>query len=128
MHTKLILNKGDTRLRDFIIDFSSDKLYGFDFEDSYEGNHIDDLAWICCALLDTNPGVFEIIEPNQPKHKIELINIFLKNYYQINSGFHFSFNYFAERLVEDLNIVIKRRDLDPGFIRKNTILKNITDI
>ena len=74
-----VLNKGDTRLRDFIIDFSKDTLYGVDFEDAYEGNHIDDLAWICCSLLDTNPGLFDM---DEPKHKIELINLFLKKYYQ----------------------------------------------
>ena len=49
-HVK-VLNKGDTRLRDFIYNPSDNKLVGLDFEDSYKGNHIDDIAWICCSLL-----------------------------------------------------------------------------
>ena len=102
----LVLNKGNNRLRDFIIDFSKNILYGTDFEESYEGNHLDDLAWICCSLLDTNPGIFEI---GDPKQKIELINIFLKKYYQKTSSLQFDFNYLAEKIIEDLNIVIKRR-------------------
>ncbi len=120
----IVLNKGDTRLRDFILNFSKDTLHGCDFEESYEGNHVDDLAWICCSLLDTDPGIFETSEP---KHKIELINIFLKKYYQLNKNFSFSFNYFADRLIENLNIVIERRSLDISPVRKASILKNINE-
>jgi tRNA A-37 threonylcarbamoyl transferase component Bud32 len=118
----IVLNKGDTRLRDFIFNINNEQLFGFDFEDSYEGNFLDDLAWICCALLDTDPRIFEMFEP---KHKTELINIFLKEYFLINNDFHFSFNYFAERLIEDLNIVIERRSLNFGPVSKSSILKNI---
>ncbi|TFG26589.1 MAG: hypothetical protein EU532_09410 [Promethearchaeota archaeon] len=118
----IVLNKGDTRLRDFIMNFYDENLYGFDFEESYEGNYLDDLVWICCALLDTDPGIFEMFEP---KHKIELINIFLKEYFRINNDFQFSFNYFAERLIEYLNIVIKRRSLEFGPVSKDSILKSI---
>jgi tRNA A-37 threonylcarbamoyl transferase component Bud32 len=118
----IVLNKGDTRLRDFIMNFYNENLYGFDFEESYEGNYLDDLAWICCALLDTDPGIFEMFEP---KHKTELINIFLKEYFRINNDFHFSFNYFAERLIGDLNIVIERRSLELGPVNKDSIIKSI---
>jgi len=120
----IVLNKGDTRLRDFVISSANDECYGLDFEDSYEGNHIDDIAWICCALLDTTPGLFEL---GVPKHKIELINLFLKAYYRVNKDFNFNFNYFAEKLIEYLNIVIERRGIDLSPLSKNNILKNIID-
>ena len=107
-HTK-VLNKGDTRLRDFIYNLSDDQIYGVDFEDSYVGNHIDDIAWICCSLLDTNPGIFE---KNHPKAKIELINVFLKSYYSINPETFFDFKYFTEKLIENLNTVMSRRGID----------------
>ena len=119
----IVFNKGDTRLRDFIFDISKKTIYGIDFEESYEGNYLDDLAWICCSLLDTNPGIFEIPEPII---KIKLINHFLKEYFRENKRFHFSFDYFAERLIENLNIVIKRRTLELSPVRKNVILKNIS--
>jgi len=118
-----VLNKGDTRLRDFIIDFSKDILYGVDFEDAYEGNHMDDLAWICCSLLDTNPGLFEM---DEPKHKIELINKFLKKYYQETSSFQFDFTYLAEKIIEHLNIVIQRRNLPYGPISKSSFFEDIS--
>ncbi|MFX1325987.1 MAG: hypothetical protein ACFE8N_13620, partial [Promethearchaeota archaeon] len=91
-----VLNKGDTRLRDFIMNFREDKLYGVDFEDAYEGNHMDDLAWICCSLLDTSPGLFDMEEPT---HKIDLINYFLRKYYQTSSSYQFDFDYFAEKMI-----------------------------
>jgi hypothetical protein len=119
----IVLNKGDTRLRDFVIDISNETLYGFDFEDAYEGNYHDDLAWICCALLDTDPGIFEMFEP---VHKTELINIFLKEYFRINADYQFSFQYFAEKLIENLNIVIERRSLEFGPVSKDSILKKIS--
>jgi len=120
----IVLNKGDTRLRDFIISSSNDECYGLDFEDSYDGNHIDDIAWVCCALLDTEPGLFEL---GAPKHKIELINIFLNAYYRINRNFNFNFSYFAEKLIENMNLVIERRGIDLSPLSKNNILKNIID-
>jgi len=118
-----VLNKGDTRLRDFILDPSREILYGVDFEDSYEGNHIDDLAWICCSLLDTSPGLFEL---GNPKQKIELINIFLKKYYQKTSSFEFDFNYLAEKIIENLNIVIKRRGIPFGLLSKSHFMDYIS--
>ncbi len=120
-HTK-VLNKGDTRLRDFIYNPSDNKVFGLDFEDSYEGNHIDDIAWICCSLLDTNPGIFET---NYPKSKIELINLFLKNYYRINLATHFDFKYFTEKLIENLNIVLFRRGIDM-ILNKDNFIKDIS--
>ncbi|GAJ12957.1 unnamed protein product, partial [marine sediment metagenome] len=118
-----VLNKGDTRLRDFIIDFSKDILYGVDFEDAYEGKHMDDLAWVCCSLLDTNPGLFDM---DEPKHKIELINKFLKKYYQETSSFQFDFTYLAEKIIEYLNIVIQRRNLPYGPISKSSFFEDIS--
>jgi len=118
----LVLNKADARLRDFIIDKNKNEIYGLDFEEAYEGNHLDDLAWVCCSLLDTNPGIFELEEPY---HKIELINQFIKQYYKINSDFKFSFSYFANAIIEDLNFVIKRRDLSIGNLNKSRILNNL---
>jgi len=120
-HTK-VLNKGDTRLRDFIYNPSDNKIVGLDFEDSYEGNHIDDIAWICCSLLDTNPGIFE---KNYPKSKIELINLFLKSYYRINPATHFDFNYFTEKLIENLNTVMSRRGIDM-ILNKDNFIKDIS--
>jgi hypothetical protein len=117
------LNKGDTRLRDFILNNSGEILYGVDFEDAFEGNHIDDLAWICCSLLDTNPGLFDMEEP---KHKIDLINIFLRKYYHTNSDFQFDFNYFTEKIIGHLNIVIERRNLPFGPIRITSFIKDIS--
>jgi tRNA A-37 threonylcarbamoyl transferase component Bud32 len=119
----IVLNKGDAHLRDFIINFNNETIYGLDFEESYEGNYLDDLSWICCSLLDTEPGIFEMFEPI---HKVELINLFLKEYFLINNDFKFSFDYFADRLIEDLNIVIKRRYLDFAPINKQAILKSIS--
>ncbi len=120
-HVK-VLNKGDTRLRDFIYNPSDNKIIGLDFEDSYVGNHIDDIAWICCSLLDTNPGVFEI---NYPKSKIELINLFLKSYYRINPATHFDFKYFTEKLIENLNTVMRRRSIDMT-LQSSRFLKEIS--
>ena len=116
-HVK-VLNKGDTRLRDFIYNPSDTKMVGLDFEDSYEGNHIDDIAWICCSLLDTNPGIFE---QTVPIAKIELINHFLKSYYRINPATYFDFKYFTEKLIENLNIVMYRRGLDMILDSQNFI-------
>ncbi len=121
----IVVNKGDARLRDFIYNPATHEVYGLDFEEAYEGNYHDDLAWICCALLDTNPGIFELKEP---RPKIELIKVFLKKYYKINNDFKFSFNYFAGQLIEFLNIVIERRDLEFGLVRKETILNNLANI
>ena len=118
-----VLNKGDTRLRDFILDQSLETLYGLDFEDSYEGNHMDDLAWICCSLLDTTPGLFDM---DKPKHKIDLINIFLRRYYQMNSSFQFDFNYFTEKIIGHLNIVIERRNLPFGPISTTTFIEDVS--
>ncbi|MBN1803205.1 MAG: serine/threonine protein kinase [Candidatus Lokiarchaeota archaeon] len=121
----IVVNKGDARLRDFIYNPATHDVYGLDFEEAYEGNYHDDLAWICCALLDTNPGIFE---SKEPRPKIELIKVFLKKYYKINNDFKFSFNYFAERLIENLNIIIERRDLEFGSVRKETILNNLANL
>ena len=105
----IVLNKGDTRLRDFIYNIDENKLYGVDFEDSYKGNHLYDIAWICCSLLDTNPGIFEL---DDPKLKIDLINLFLKSYYEVNNNFDFNLNYFTGQLIEYLNLVMKRRNIN----------------
>jgi len=118
----IVLNKGDTRLRDFIYDSSSNTIYGTDFEDSYEGNHLDDIAWICCSLLDTNPGIFEM---NDPKPKIELINLFLKNYYNLNPSYQFNFKYFTEQLIENLNIVMRRRSISLS-LDKSSFIEHIS--
>ena len=120
-HVK-VLNKGDTRLRDFIYNLSDDKVVGLDFEDSYQGNHIDDITWICCSLLDTNPGIFE---KNNPKAKIELLNLFLKSYYRINPATYFDFKYFTEKLIENLNTVMSRRGIDM-VLNKDNFIKEIS--
>ncbi|MFX1387406.1 MAG: hypothetical protein ACFE9M_09340 [Promethearchaeota archaeon] len=120
---KYVLCKGDTRLRDFIFDDINNILYAVDFEDSYEGNHMDDLAWICTSLLDTDPGIFEMDEPN---HKTDLINIFLRKYYQTNPNFPFNFNYLAEKIIEKLNIVIERRNLPFGTFSKDRFIEDIS--
>ncbi len=120
---KYVLCKGDTRLRDFIYDSKHDDLYAVDFEDAYEGNHMDDLAWICTSLLDTDPGIFEMEEP---KHKVDLINIFLRKYYRTNPKFPFDFNYLAEKIIDNLNIVIERRNLPYGTISRTLFLDDIS--
>jgi hypothetical protein len=121
----IVLNKGDTRLRDFIFNPANEILYGVDFEESYAGNHIDDIAWICCSLLDTNPGIFDLFEP---KPKIELINLFLKKYYENNTSFQFDFNYFTEKLIEDLNIVMKRRNMGMDLSKESFLEKISKDL
>ncbi|MBY9012802.1 MAG: hypothetical protein KGD70_10550 [Candidatus Lokiarchaeota archaeon] len=118
----IVLNKGDTQIRDFIYNPLKNEIYGLDFEDSYEGNHIDDIAWVCCSLLDTNPGIFE---QSVPKAKIELINIFLKTYYRDNPSIHFDFNYFTEKLIENLNTVMNRRSINI-ILQKENFLKDIS--
>ena len=120
---KYVLCKGDTRLRDFIYDDANDILYAVDFEDAYEGNHMDDLAWICTSLLDTDPGLFEM---DEPKHKTELINVFLRKYYRTNPKFPFNFNYLAEKIIEKLNIVIERRNLPFGTVSKDKFIEEIS--
>ena len=114
----IVLNKGDTRLRDFIFNPQSGLVYGMDFEDAFEGNHLIDISWICCSLLDTNPGIFEM---NDPKNKIELINLFLKAYYSENTNFKFDFKYFAEKLIDNLNIVMKRRKINLSLDKRDFI-------
>jgi Ser/Thr protein kinase RdoA (MazF antagonist) len=120
---KYVLCKGDTRLRDFIFDSVNSIIYAVDFEDAYEGHFSDDLAWICTSLLDTDPGLFEMEEPN---HKIDLINIFLRRYYQKNPRFPFKFNYLAEKIIENLNIVIERRNLPFGTFSKDKFIEDIS--
>ncbi|UCC20931.1 MAG: hypothetical protein JSV62_06525 [Promethearchaeota archaeon] len=120
---KYVLCKGDTRLRDFIYNDVKDIIYAVDFEDAYEGNAINDVASICASLLDTDPGLFEM---DEPKHKIALINIFLRKYYQKNPRFPFIFNYLAEQIIENLNTVIERRNLPYGTISKEKIFDNIS--
>ena len=121
----IVLNKGDTRLRDFLYNPTTHVIYGLDFEESYEGNFNDDLAWICCALLDTNPGIFEM---EDPRPKVQLIKVFLSKYYKVNPDFPFSFKYFAEKLIEYLNIVIERRELEFTQVRTDAILKHINEM
>jgi tRNA A-37 threonylcarbamoyl transferase component Bud32 len=121
----IVLNKGDTQIRDFIYNPLEKELYGLDFEDSYEGNHIDDIAWVCCSLLDTNPG---ILEQTVPKAKIELINLFLKSYYSNNPSIHFDFKYFTEKLIENLNIIMNRRGIHVILNKKDFIKKISKDM
>ena len=121
----IALNKGDTRLRDFIVNFSTNTLYGVDFENAYEAHYLEDISWICCSLIDTNPGIFELTVPS---HKIELINIFLKEYYNINKDFLFSFEKFSELLIRNLNQVIKRRRLGMGNLNIDIILDKLYKI
>jgi hypothetical protein len=124
-HSKVIvLNKGDARLKDFIYN-DSQGIFGLDFESSYSGNYLDDLAWIACSFLDTDPGIFQM---DNPEHKVELINLFLADYHKHNREFFFSFSYFAEKLIEDLNIVIRRRSLDIGKLDKTIVLKKFEEI
>ncbi len=118
----IVLNKGDTQIRDFIYQSTENVIYGLDFEDSYNGNHIDDIAWVCCSLLDTNPGVFE---QTVPKAKLELINLFLRRYYRNNPSIHFDFKYFTEKLIENLNIVMSRRGLNM-ILNKENFIKEIS--
>jgi len=118
----IVLNKGDTQIRDFIYKPTENEIYGLDFEDSYNGNHIDDIAWVCCSLLDTNPGVFE---QTVPKAKLKLINLFLRRYYRTNPSIHFDFKYFTEKLIENLNIVMSRRGLNM-ILNKENFIKEIS--
>jgi hypothetical protein len=122
IETIIVLNKGDTRLRDFIINLSNNSIYGLDFEHAYEGDYLEDLCWICCSLIDTNPGIFEL---SKPSHKIKLINLFLKEYFRINKEFLFSFDRFANLLIENLNNVIRRRGLNLGDLNKKEILNRL---
>ena len=120
---KKVLCKGDTRLRDFIYNDANDIIYAVDFEDAFEGNHMHDLAWICTSHLDTDPGLFEL---DEPKHKIDLINLFLKKYYLANSNFPFNFNKLAEKILDKLNIVIERRNLPYGMVSKEKFIGDIS--
>jgi hypothetical protein len=98
-------------------------IYGVDFEESYIGSHMDDLAWVCCSLLDTNPGIFQ---NETPKHKIDLIILFLNTYYDYNKEFNFSLNYFAQKLIEYLNIVIERRSLNIGTLNFDAVINKLS--
>ena len=53
--------KGDPRLRNFIL--NNGKIYGVDFEESYEDHWMVDIAGVCASLLDTNP----IFDPRKQK-------------------------------------------------------------
>ena len=118
----IVLNKGDTRLKDFIFNPQETLVYGMDFEDAIEGNHLIDISWVCCALLDTNPGIFEL---SDPRVKIELINLFLKSYYNQNPEFKFDFSFFAEKLIDNLNTVMRRRRINLS-LDKREFIKDIS--
>ncbi|MCK4381631.1 MAG: hypothetical protein KAW51_10865, partial [Candidatus Lokiarchaeota archaeon] len=79
--------------------------------------------WICTSLLDTDPGLFEMEEP---KHKVDLINKFLRKYYRTNPKFPFDFNYLAEKIIENLNLVIERRNLPYGVVSKERLIEDIS--
>lgn len=122
----IVLNKGDVRLRDFIFDPATNQVYGVDFETSYKGDYLEDLSGLCCSLLDTNPGIFEIPEP---QHKINLINIFLKTYYKLNKTFIHSFNFdkFYSLLLDELKLVKTRRNLGSVHLNGKRIINKIHD-
>jgi hypothetical protein len=65
---------------------------------------------------------------DNPQHKVDLINLFLGEYHQINLQFYFSFNYFAEKLIENLNIVIRRRSLDICKLNKENVLRKFQEL
>ncbi len=48
-----VLAKGDTRIRNFLVQHSH--LVGVDFEESHVGPYIKDLAILCASILDTTP-------------------------------------------------------------------------
>jgi tRNA A-37 threonylcarbamoyl transferase component Bud32 len=50
---ELVLAKGDARIRNFI--FAGPHLVAVDFEESYVGSYVDDLAGACGSILDTDP-------------------------------------------------------------------------
>lgn len=51
--SETVLLKGDARIRNFIYDGSH--LFGVDFEESYTGHYLRDLACTCASILDTDP-------------------------------------------------------------------------
>ena len=119
-------SNGDVRLRDFIITPSANQIYGVDFETAYMGNYLEDLSGICCSIIDTDPGIFELSEPH---HKITLINTFLKEYHKINSDFIsvFNFEIFSELFIKQLNIVKKSRGMKSFHLHRESILDKIYD-
>lgn len=50
---ELVLAKGDARTRNFIC--ANTSLVGVDFEESYVGSYLGDLASACSSILDTDP-------------------------------------------------------------------------
>ncbi len=48
-----VLLKGDARIRNFI--YNKQDLFGVDFEESYVGSYLQDLAIVCGSILDTDP-------------------------------------------------------------------------
>ncbi len=123
----IVLNKGDVRLRDFIANTSDNLIYGVDFENAYKGNHLDDLSGLCCALLDTSPGIFEKKGVN---YKFSLIKLFLKEYYRLNDEFisFFNDNYFAKKVINNIRIVIKRRKLNDSILNWKKLYQRVINL
>jgi len=70
--------RGDSILRNFIF---SNKIWGVDFENSRYGKPDEDISQMCASILSTDPMFTD--------EKIQLCNIFIKNYERIEeTKFH----------------------------------------
>jgi tRNA A-37 threonylcarbamoyl transferase component Bud32 len=68
-----VLAKGDARIRNFLV--QHDHLVGVDFEESYVGSYLEDLAVTCASILDTTPL---FTEP-----KLKLCKVILDHYTEL---------------------------------------------
>ena len=92
---------GDTNYRNFIV---SDKIYGFDFEDSSEGNKECDFARICAHLLKYSP--------EETEWKKEVLSLLIQI---LTEEFGYEKHIFINEIVKQLEIIDLRRQLKDSF-------------
>ncbi len=98
---KLVLVKGDARIRNFICAQST--LFGVDFEESHIGSFTLDLAEACASILDTHPIFTD--------EKLSFCRHFLETYmnYQKDRDLEDYIQEITVQLIEILHHVLKRR-------------------
>ena len=102
---EVVTLKGDAHLRNFIV--RDGRCYGLDFEESYVGSFVNDIAQAAGSIFDTHPG---IEDPLFFPAKLMLVSKFLKTYIDLRHN---------ELVIKEL-----KEQFIPTFIR---ILKETAD-
>ena len=102
-----VLVKGDARIRNFI--YIETGIVGVDFEESYYGSPLDDLATACASILDTDP-VFT-------NEKLKICRVFLQTY---NKSQKIAKNkalrkQVTQQMMKVLQLTLERRDNPPAL-------------